>query len=44
LNEHGRDKQIKLIESYGDLEKVLGATEIQFSKDWYEFISKKYLK
>ncbi len=44
LTEYGKNKLIKLIESYGDLENVLGVTERQFSKNWYEFVNNKYLK
>ncbi|MCM4174174.1 hypothetical protein DHD32_22155 [Arenibacter sp. TNZ] len=43
LEEYGRNKLIELIKSYGDLETVLGVSEKQFSKDWYQFMDKKYL-
>lgn len=42
LEEYGKDKLIKLIESYGDLKKVLNLTEEQFSSNWYNFIKNKY--
>lgn len=44
LHEYGRDKLITLIESYGDIKIVLNVSEEQFSKDWYMFMQKKYLK
>jgi len=44
LNKYGRDKLIKLIESYGDLKNVIDVTEEQFSNDWYNFMHEKYLK
>lgn len=43
LSKYGRSKLIELIKSYGDLKTVLGVSEKQFSKDWYEFIDHKYL-
>ncbi len=42
LEEYGKDKLIELIESYGDLKKVLNLTEEKFSSNWYNFIKKKY--
>lgn len=42
LEEYGKDKLIQLIESYGDLKKVLNLTEEKFSSNWYNFIKKKY--
>lgn len=42
LVEYGKDKLIELIESYGDLKKVLNLTEEEFSSDWYHFIKSKY--
>jgi hypothetical protein len=42
LKEFGKDKLIELIESYGDLKKVLDLTEEQFSSNWYHFIKNKY--
>ncbi|WP_207423059.1 hypothetical protein [Desertivirga brevis] len=44
LEKYKRDKLIELIENYGDLEKTLGITEEQFSKEWYMFVREKYLK
>lgn len=44
LHEYGRDKLIALIESYGDINNVLHVSEEQFSKDWYMFVTNKYLK
>ncbi len=42
LREYGKDKLIELIESYGDLKKVLDLTEEQFSSNWYHFIKNEY--
>lgn len=42
LKEYGKDKLIELIESYGDLKKVLNLTEEQFSSNWHHFIKNKY--
>lgn len=42
LEEYGKDKLIELIESYGDIKKVLNLTENKFSSNWYNFIYKKY--
>ena len=42
LEEYGKDKLIELIESYGDLKKVLNLTEEEFSSNWHHFIKNKY--
>ena len=42
LEEHGKDKLIELIGSYGNLKKVLNLTDEQFSKNWHAFIKNKY--
>lgn len=42
LEQYGKGKLIELIESNGDLEKVLNLSEEQFSSNWYDFIRKKY--
>lgn len=42
LKEYGKGKLIELIESYGDIKKVLNLTEEQFSSNWYHFIKNKY--
>lgn len=44
LFEYGQDKFLALIKNYGDLENTLGINEMQFSKNWYEFVKTKYLK
>lgn len=44
LNTYGQDTLIRLIESYGDIQSVLNISEEQFSRDWYAFVSEKYLE
>ena len=44
LSKYGVEKLIELIENYGNLNKTLDITKEQFSKDWYVFVQKKYLK
>ena len=38
----GEDKFPELIREYGDLQKVLGVTEDEFEKGWWEFVEAKY--
>ena len=44
LHQYGQEKFIELIESYGDLPKVLKVTDEEFSNGWYDFVKEKYLK
>ena len=44
LFKFGQDDLIKLIQNYGDVQRVFNVSEKQFSRDWYEFIKLKYLK
>jgi hypothetical protein len=43
LATYGEDGLIRLITNYGDVKTTFNITEDQFSKEWYEFITKKYL-
>lgn len=43
LATYGQDGLIQLIENYGDVKATFNVTEDQFSKEWYEFVTKKYL-
>lgn len=43
LNDYGRDKLIKLIESYGDLENTFKVSEEQFVANWRQFVNEKYI-
>jgi len=38
----GHDRFIKLILTYGDVQKVLGVTDKEFSKLWSDFVHAKY--
>lgn len=44
LHHYGRTKLILLIKSDGNVSKVLQVSKEDFSRDWYEYISQKYLK
>ena len=43
LHRYGQNKLIDLIKNYGSLSKVLGMTNDQFCKDWYDYVKQKYL-
>ena len=43
LIKYGKEKFIKLIGNYGDLQTTLNVTEEQFCNNWYEFVKAKYL-
>jgi hypothetical protein len=43
LEQYGKNKLIGLIKNYGNMEKVLNISDEQFSKNWYEFVRRKYL-
>ena len=43
LKKYGRDKLIKLIESYGDLENTFNVSEEQFVHNWHKFVNEKYI-
>lgn len=44
LYKYGQDNYIQLIKNYGDLKKTFNISEVQFGKDWNEFVKTKYLK
>jgi hypothetical protein len=44
LYKYGQDKFINLIKNYGNLKSTLNLSNDQFCKDWYAFVSEKYLR
>ena len=42
VSKWGKEKLPELIRTYGDLEKVLGVSETEFEKGWYQFVSENY--
>ena len=44
LHQFGQEKLIALIKNYGSIPPVLGVTNEQFCKGWYDFVKQKYLK
>ncbi|MBS1950362.1 MAG: hypothetical protein OJF59_000277 [Cytophagales bacterium] len=44
LSKYGQDKLINLIKNYGDLKSTFNVTDDQFCKNWFEFVTGKYLK
>ena len=44
LLKFGQDSLIKLIQNYGDVQRVFNVSNEQFSRDWYEYVKLKYLK
>jgi len=43
MQKYGHDKLVELLVNYGNIPKVLGVTNEQFTKDWYAFVKQKYL-
>lgn len=44
LYRYGQDKFINLIKNYGNLKNTFNISDDQFCKDWYAFVSDKYLR
>ncbi len=43
VSKYGKEKLPEFIKSYGNFEKVIGVTEMQFEIEWQKFVKEKYL-
>lgn len=43
VSKYGQAGLIELIGNYGDLGRTFGVTDVQFCKDWYQYLEEKYL-
>lgn len=42
VSKYGKEKLPEFIKSYGNFEKVIGVTEMQFEIEWQKFVKEKY--
>lgn len=42
ISKYGKEKLPEFIKSYGNFEKVIGVTEMQFEIEWQKFVKEKY--